>query len=160
MATERDSFATPVALTVTLASLASSTSGVGRQSTLVNNATTGAPEAFIFYKIMLGTSPTANTLITFYLLRYDSTDAIGDDGCGVSDAGITLLNAVQAASATTGPSPTTGTVLEGSFTLGPGNGTAPGPEWGLAIVNGSGSALNSTGSNHLITYSLVNPTLV
>jgi hypothetical protein len=153
MATERDSFATPTPLAITLANLASSTSGVGRQSTLVNNGTTGCPSAYIFYKITLGTSPTASTLITFFLIRYDSADSIGDDGCGTTDAGITLVNALPIWTATTGSAPSTATVLEGSFPV-----HDLGPEWGIAVVQGTGAALDPTGSNHIISYSLVNPT--
>lgn len=153
MATEKDSFATPATLVITLASLASSASGVGRQSTLVDNTTTGYPSVIVFYKVKLGTSPTGDTLVVFYLIRNESTDSIADDSAGASDAGISVLNALPIATATTKASPSTGDVLEGSFTI-----PDVGPSWGIAVVQSTGAALDSTGSNHKITFVGINPT--
>ena len=149
--TEKDSYSTPSVLTITLASLASSTSGVGRQSSAVANAN-GSPLALVQFKVKLGTSPTAG-LLTFYALRVDTTNSLNDDGCGTSDAGITVNYAPPVASFATKTSPATGDVIEGSFIL-----RDPGPEIAIALVQSSGVALDSTAGNHSVEISWINPT--
>jgi hypothetical protein len=148
---EKDQYATPVALTITLASLASSAAGVGRQSTAIDNSTTQYPFGLVYFSIKLGTSPTAG-LLTFYLLRRDTADSISDDAAGASDAGITLVAAPPIASYTTGASPTTGQVISGSFYV-----DQIGPNFALALVQSSGVALDATAANHKVTFAGGNP---
>lgn len=144
----KDVFAAPVTFTITLASLASSVAGVGRQSTLVTSNT--AQSATIAVKFTTGTSPTANSLIYVYLLRGDTT--ITDDNAGATDAGITVVNA-----------PLLGTILVSAATsnaayygvfdtkfLG-----SLGPTFGIAIVNSSGATSNGTGGNFTAEYTLI-----
>lgn len=133
-------------LTITLASLASSTAGVGRQSTMIDNATTRYKRIYLSASIKLGTSPNSNALIALYLLRYDGT-SIRTDGAGTTDAGLTVKNAQQFATLVTGPSASTGDVLTDTFTI-----DDPGRNWGIAIVNITGVALDATGSNHVINW--------
>lgn len=149
MATLKDNFATDTAITITLASLANSTAGVGRQSTLIDNTANLYVSALIYLSIKVGTSPTANTPISVYLLRSNNNAPVVDDGAGAADAGITIINAtplgVINCSATT-----TGATYAASFdtsSLGP-----LGPKWGIAIVNGTGAALDSTEGNHTKTF--------
>jgi len=130
--------------TITLASLANSTVGVGRQSTLIDNTTNRYLAAQINLKITMGTSPTANSLVYVYLIRYDNT-AIADDAAGASDAGWTQINAsllgtIVCSAATSNASYYE--ILNTEF-LGP-----LGPKWGIGIVNSTGVALNSTEGNH------------
>ena len=150
--TERDAFAAATSLTITLAGLASSTSGAGRQSTAVDNTSTGYRDVVVYYKLTLGTSPTAGN-VTFYLIRRELTNGLADDAAGASDAAITVLNAPYVGVATTLASPATGNVLEGSFVV-----SNPGPNWALAVVNSTGVALSATAGNHLIEFVGINPT--
>lgn len=148
VATQTDTFGAATALTITLASLANSTAGVGRQSTLVTSNT--ARSALIACKITMGTSPTANTLIYVYLIRGDGT--LNDDNAGATDAGLTVINA-----------PLLGTILCSAVTsnvsyyglfdtkfLG-----SLGPTFGIAVVNSSGAALNATGGNFTCEYTKI-----
>lgn len=141
MAVVKDTFAAPAAFTLTLASLANSAVGVGRQSTLVDNTTNLYTSALISLNIKVGTSPTANSLIYVYLIRSNNDGTqIADDNAGASDAGITIVNA-----------PLLGTIVCSATTsdanyrklfdtkfLG-----SLGPEWGIAVVNNTGVALNA-----------------
>lgn len=131
-----------VAMTITLASLASSTVGVGRQSTLVNNEDT-AQFIRVFFKITTGTSPTDNRSIKFHLITGDdpASPAIRTDGAGASDAGLTIEGAPLVNVAQTDD--TTDKTYQGSFLI-----RNPGKEWGVAVVHDTGVNLNSTGSNH------------
>jgi len=146
MTTIPPKYGSPAAPTITLASLASSTSGVGRQSTMVDNSSTRNKKIYLFVQVKLGTSPNSNAPISVYLLRYDTT-AIRTDGAGASDAGITVKEATPIGVLTTGPSAATGDVLKGDFVI-----LDPGPNWGIAIVNGSGVALDSTAGNHVVNW--------
>jgi len=143
-----DLFGTRTALTITLASLASSTVGVGRQSTLVDNTTTRHHAAVVYCKVTVGTTPTINRSIYVYLVRYDDS-AIGDDAVGATDAAQTIVNAkllgvIAVNSASSDLS------YYGVFdTSGLG---ALGPKWGITIVHDTVAALNATGSNHVIAY--------
>lgn len=142
-------YGSKTSLTITLASLANSTAGVGRQSTMVDNTTTKYGAALIDVKIQSGGStPTAGNLYLVYLLRGDdpSSSTYRTDGAGASDAGITINNAnlIGSIRATANAN----TLFYGDFdtaALGP-----LGPEWGIAVVNSSGQALNASG--HLVEY--------
>jgi len=136
------------AMTITLASLASSTSGVGRQSTLVDNTANLYKSALVHAKITVGTSPTANTFIYVYLIRYDNS-AVGDDGCGANDAGLTVINSPLLGTILV-PATTSNTAYYGVFDtsfLGP-----LGSKWGIAVVNSTGAALHATGGNHTVNF--------
>lgn len=158
MANIKDSFAANTALTITLGSLASSVAGVGRQSTLVDNTSNLYTSAQIALKITTGTTPTANTLIYVYLIRSDNAGtAIIDDGAGASDAGLTVINApllgtilVSAATSNTAYYGVFDTKFLGSL----------GPKWGVAVVNSTGAALNSTGGNHVVEFNGIFQTVV
>jgi len=147
------------ALTITLASLANSTSGVGRQSTLVDNSSTRYGLILLAINIMTGTTPTAGGSIKNYALRSDGAGtAIIDDGAGASDAAWTQLNADYCYRPESGlpaifyPTTTSNVAQKGNFVL-----PVPGPGWGVGVVNSSGAALHATGGNHVLTYRGLNP---
>jgi hypothetical protein len=135
---QKDVYAAAVAFTISLNALATSTAGVGRQSTLLTSNTSRA--ALIYVKLKMGTTPTANTVATVYLIQGDGT--ITTDGAGASDAGLTVVNAPVLGqiicSATT-----TGALYQAVFDtrlVTP----ALGPQWGIAIVNSTGAALDAS----------------
>lgn len=143
MATQniKPTFASPAAMTVTLASLASSTSGVGRQTTLVDNSTTRYDLIRLLGKITTGTSPTTGKSIYIYAIHGDGTRRT--DGAGASDAALTRVTAKLLRTI-----PIDGTSDKGyQFDALLPN---PGPEWGLLIVHDTAVNLNSTGGNHYI----------
>lgn len=149
----KDKFSTPAALTITLASLASSTTGVGRQSTIVDNTTNRYQDILLAVSIKLGTSPTGSKSVQIYLIRDNNdTTPIRDDNAGASDAAFTVLNAPLIGVLMDKSSPSTGDVLAGNFLI-----NKPGPKWGIAVVHDTGVALDATGSNHVISYTGVDP---
>lgn len=150
MATVKDSFAAVANFTITLASLANSTSGAGRQSTIIDNTSNLYTSAQVSLKITVGTTPTANSLIYVYLIRSNNdTTAIIDDGAGASDAALTVVNAPLLGTILCSAA-TSNTAYYGVFdtkALG-----SLGPKWGIAVVNSTGVALNATGGNHVASY--------
>src|SRR5262245_51820362 len=112
-----DKFAADAAMNITLASLASSSAGVGRQSDLVDNTVNRYPRVIVEYKIKQGTGPTGNKAVYFYLLRADTngTQHI-DGGAGTADAAWTAPpNLTPVFVAGNKASPSSGDVLQGSF---------------------------------------------
>lgn len=133
------------AMTITLASLATSTAGVGRQTTMVNNTST-YQMIRVYFKVTTGTSPTANKTIQFYLLTGDAASPnLSTDNAGASDAGLTVVTAPMVFVVQTDA--TSNNTYYGSFLM-----RNPGPLWGLAIVHDTAVNLNATGSNHSIRY--------
>jgi len=150
MATVSELLAANSTITITLASLANSTAGVGRQSTLIDNTTNLYLSAQISFKITVGTTPTANSLIYVYLIRQDNNGTpIADDNAGTTDAAITITNAPLLGTILV-PATTSNTayyrIFDTTFL-----GTLS-PKWGIAVVNSSGVALNATGGNHVVTF--------
>ena len=137
--------------TITLASLASSTAGVGRQSTMIDNTTTRAGRVFVFVKIKQGTSPTSARGVYIYGIRGDATNR--DDAAGASDAALTVLNCpLIGVLANKASGAATGDVVQGWFVF-----DNPGREFGIAIVHDTGVNLDSTEGNHAYKYMLDNP---
>lgn len=147
-----DKFGSPTALTITLASLASSTSGVGRQSTLVDNSTNRYQAVMLYVKIKQGTSPTSSKGVYIYLLRDDGAAGVTTDGAGASDAAITVLNAQLIGFLANKSSAATGDVVQDAFLI-----ERPGPKWGVAIVHDTVAALDATGGNHTVEFVGMNP---
>lgn len=144
-------FGSSTVMTITLASLASSTAGVGRQSTIVDNSTNLFQRIHVFFQVTTGTSPTANRSIRFFLLKGDASSAnIRTDNAGATDAGITILTADQIYGVLTNS--TSDQAYRGSFTI-----ENPGPFWGIAVVHDTGVNLNATGGNHVLRYLGENP---
>ena len=144
-------FGSSTALTITLASLASSTSGVGRQSNLVDNTTDLAQMIRVYYKVTTGTTPTANKTINFYLITADAPTSpnIITDGAVTTDAGLTVTSAPLVASITV--SNVSDKTYQGSFLV-----RNRGKAWAIAVVHDSVAALNATGSNHSLRYIIEN----
>ena len=142
---------TLTAFTITVASLVTSASGVGRQADMVSNASTRYRKLLVWAKIKLGTSPTSNKAVTIYAIR---GDAAGNrtDGAGASDAAWTAKNAQVIGQLSTGASASTGDVLQDWFVF-----NDPGPQFAIGIAHDSGVNLDSTGGNHAIGWIGENP---
>jgi hypothetical protein len=148
----KELFDASTALTITVAGLASSTTGVGRQSTIVDNTSERYQKIILYIKITVGTTPTANRTIRFYLIRDDNNGTNHrSDGAGSADAGLTVLNARPIGSILV-PINTTDVAYYAEFEI-----YDPGPKWGIAVVHDTGVNLNATGSNHWIRYVGANP---
>lgn len=143
-------FGTATAFTITIASLASSTAGVGRQSTMIDNTTSRYSRLLVYVKFKQGTSPTGNRTVQVFLVRGDGTRR--SDAAGASDAAITILNSQPIMTLSNKSSPSTGDVLEGWCVV-----DDPGPEFGIAIVHDTGVNADSTGGNHSAYYVGMNP---
>lgn len=137
------------AFTITVASLADASA---RQADIIDNSTSRFQKIYVFAKVKLGTSPSSNRGVFFYLIRDDGVTNVRTDNAGASDAAITIVNAQQVGALTTGPSAATGDVLRDAFVF-----LDPGPKWTIAVLNNSGVALDSTGANHTIEWFGENP---
>lgn len=144
-------FSSSAALNITLASLASSAVGVGRQSDIVDNTVNRFQEILIYVKLKQGTSPSGNKSAQIYLIRDDNAGH-RSDGAGVSDAAITVLNAALIGVMQNKSSPATGEEMYGEFRI-----VNPGPKWGIAIVHDTAVNLDATGGNHHVKFIGVNP---
>ena len=149
----KDLFGSSTALTITLASLATSTAGVGRQSDIVDNTSARYQDIIVYVKLTQGTSPTGNKAAYVYLIRDDNNASnYRTDGAGASDAALTVQNAILVGVMRNLAAPSTGDVLYGDFLI-----TKPGPKWGIVIVHDTGVNLNSTAGNHFVRYVGINP---
>lgn len=149
MATLSETFSSATSITITLNSLANSSSGVGRQSTIIDNTSNKYLSAIVYIKFTVGTSPTANTPIYVYLLRDDGVTTLRTDGAGATDAGLTVVNA-PLLGVINCPATTSDTAYYGEFdtsALGP-----LGPKWGIAIVNNTGVTSNATAGNFVAEF--------
>lgn len=145
-------FGTATAMTITLASLTSSTAGVGRQGTLIDNSTTKFQKVHLYVKVTTGTSPTTLKGIYVYLLKANkvSSPEVITDGAGASDAGLTVVSAQQIAGAIVDA--TSNKAYQFDCVI-----HNPGPSWGIAIVHDTAVALHATGGNHAIWFVGENP---
>lgn len=138
------------AMTITLASLASSTANVGRQSTLITNASPCKPTVWVMVQITQGTTPTGNRAVYVYAIRGDGT--YRDGLSGASDAALTVTVEELLEALPNKSSPSTGDVLRKWIRF-----DNPGPEWGVAIVHDTGVNLDADSGDHVIAYSYENP---
>lgn len=137
----RPKFSAPSQLAITLANLGSSTTGVGRQSDLVNNSVTRYDQIYLYGRFTTGTNPTAEKTIAVYLIRGDGTRR--SDNAGASDAAITrwtasLLKLIPTDATSNKPYSWDAVIVD------------PGPEWGLAIVHETVAALKNVAGDQSI----------
>jgi len=149
-----DLFGSSTALTITIASLASSAVGVGRQSDMVDNSTAREQLVRIWCKFKQGTSPTSARTVSLYLLTGDAHGTPHrTDGAGASDAAITLANApIIGVMRNKGSGAATGDNVYGEFLV-----RIAAPSWGVALVHDTGVNADSTGSNHWLRYTVISP---
>jgi len=130
-------------LTITLASLASSVAGVGRQSTIVDNTATKYTQVDVILQVKTQATTAASSVVSVYLIRDDgNASPKRTDAAGASDAGLTQLNAELIGTLTTGAT-TAAQTITGIFPV-----LSPGPKWGILVVNSTGTTLDTTAGNH------------
>jgi len=139
--------------TITLASLGN---GSARQSTLLDNSN-DYPSAIIYLALKSGASPpTDGAQYEVYLLRgnkHGGASTYRTDGAGATDAAITIVNALPLG--TIRVTAAANTFFYGEFDTG---WIGPlGPEWGIAVKNASGQALNA--ADHVAEYVYTVPEL-
>ena len=148
------------ALTITLASLASSSTLVaGRASTHVDNTSNEDIDHLVSGKIRVGTSPTAGTVIQLWAYAPISMSS-GTPSYGLvtgSDAAATWASVNQKMS---GAIQIWGTSVDSTsdrdyfippISIGDAFGQLP-PFWGVFVTHSTAVNLNSTGSNHALHY--------
>jgi len=138
---------TKATFTCSVANLATASA---RQSTMINNSS-NYPAALVYVKLKSGAAaPTVGTLYEVYLLRGDdaSSSTLRTDAAGAADAAITIENAQLLGTIVV--TATTAKNFYGEFDTAP---LGPlGPEWGIAIKNVTGQALDTTENNHFKGY--------
>lgn len=160
--TFKPSYAANAAITITLASLANSSSlSTGyRQSAAVDNTTNLYADAHIFGHVKSNATPTANNAYTLFLYwSYDNGTTFNNNASG-SDAAYTNPDA-DANEITAVTSVVTATASLVSYFRGFSFCQAAGllylpSKWGIILKNGSGAALTATGGDHVFAYQGVN----
>ena len=155
MASTKLEYAASSALTITLASLASSSTWTsGRQATAVDNTTNKYLDYLLAGLVTVGTSPTSGTEIRVYVvaLRDDSTwpDAVGATDAawsssseGTRDGYVKLAAALRVDSTTSNRGYSFGPVSVASLF----GGSCP-KKFTVVVAHNTGVALNATGGNH------------
>ena len=164
--TTYDSVTDTNAITITLASLASSaTHIIGRQSTIVDNTSNQYIDVQIFGQIEGGTTPTVDKTINIYAWAptkiASSTKsypvASGTTQLGATDAAATFTTYNRNAALKLLKQITVNATTGNQYTFYIGSlaatfgGTMP-SWWGLFVAHNTVAALDSTGSNHWIHY--------
>jgi hypothetical protein len=150
-----------VALTITLASLASSTTRLGgRESSAVNNRTDNDIDHLLSGKIRVGTSPTASRLIEVWVaapIDISSGTATWPDVLDGTDSDETLTSEnVKNSALRLAWSTLTDATSDRDYFIPPTSiaslfGELP-PLWVVFVTHDTGVALNSTGGNHFLDY--------
>lgn len=143
----KSKFSASTAMTMSVASLASSASGLGRQSDMVDNSSNRYPRIIIYAKVQLGaTSTTTYRGIAVYLIRgdKDATTPHRTDDAAATGGSFQVRNAEMIGNLTIGPTSNAAGYLYGSFVF-----DDPGPEWGIAMVNETGATLGVGALNYL-----------
>lgn len=154
-----------VALTISPASLASSSTLVeGRASTVVDNSSNLDLDHLLQGYVTLGTSPSADTVVEFWLYAAASI-ASGTpaypDGITGSDAAQTmtsrnlLANSLVLAHTGLADNVTDRQVWMPKKSVAALFGGVLPVKWGLFVVHNTGVALNATGGNHVLHYERV-----
>jgi len=157
------SSADTVALTITLASLASTAAGIllaGRESTAVDNRTNLDLDHLVSGKIRVGTSPTASRTIEVWAyapISIASGTPTYPDVLDGTDSDETLTSAnVKNSAVRLVWSTLTDNTSDRDYFVPPTSiaalfGDMP-PFWGLFVTHDTGVNLNSTGGNHVLGY--------
>jgi len=159
MSTITSNYAASAAITISLASIATSATFVaGAESTIIDNTSNKYVDAIVGGKITVGTTPTINTQIQIYVFTpIDSTPTYPDvmDGTdsvetltsvGVGQ-GFLKLGAVLNVDAVT-----SNIAYPFSFSVAQLFGGVMPSRWGLFVTHNTGVNLHATGGNHVIKF--------
>lgn len=144
-------------ITITLASLANSTVGVGRASTVIDNTSTLAEDALLSLTLVSASSGVSATgYVGIYLYGTADGGSNYTESATGSDAGITLTQPSNALLiATVNVVAVSKTYKVGPFAICKSTGLYMLPQkWGIILVNSSGAALAASG--HSAYYQTVN----
>ena len=151
MASVKQAFNTAATFTCTLASLASSTAGVGRQSTVIDNSTNLFDDALVTIKVKTGaTGVSATGFIAVYAFGTTDGGTTYTDSAGATDAALTV-----SASRLIGTFPAIAnatTYVSQQMSVAAAFGGILPAKWGIVVVNSSGAALDATEGNHAKQY--------
>ncbi len=153
MPTATPLYGASTALTITLASLATSATA-GRASTSVDSVVDDVMDYYLGGFITTGTNPTNNALIEVWVYSsYDGTNYTG--GATGTDAALTPVGSKSLMRLGQVLVVTTTSNVRHTFDIGSVanlfGGQLP-PKWGVWVQNNSAVALNATGTNHEIRY--------
>lgn len=149
MANIKLEYGTSTAITITLASLAASTTA-GRESTAIDNGTNKFIDALVTVICQLATGTPASEQ-GIYVYAYGSEDGTNyQDNATGSDAALTfrsptnmvLLGRIETPAAVTG-----GQTFKGVFSVAQGFGGILPRKWGIVVKNSSNLALASSGNS-------------
>jgi hypothetical protein len=159
MADFKIKYGTPADLTITLASLASSTTRLaGRESTAIDNSSNLYVDALVSGKITTAGTLTANRRIEIWVYaQHDDTPTYMDvlDG---TDSDETFAveaqrnSAMRLAAMILLPDTTARTYWFAPFSVAALFGGVMPKRWGIWVTQDSGAALSATGSDHDISY--------
>lgn len=167
MATVSNNYAADAQLTISLASLASSSTFVaGQESAVVDNSSNLYLDALLSGKVTVGTTPTVNTQILVYVFGQNNDTPTYPDVMDGTDSAETLtsvgvgrgflkLAAVLDVDSTTS---------DRAYPFGPVSvaalfGGALPQRWSVFVTHNTGVALNATAGNHEISYQGVKATV-
>lgn len=170
MATVAALYSSPTTITLSPASLASSTTFVaGRESTEVDNTTNLYVDALVQGRVTVGTTPTANTRIQIHVWGSDTSLATTAlDTLDGTDSAETLtntgmLNTVLKLAAVIDVSAATSDLAYpfAPFSVATALGLTTLPRyWGLYLTHNTVAALHATAGNHVFSFTGVKYTVV
>lgn len=161
MTTQSINYAASAAITISLASIATSSTFVaGAESNQIDNSSNKYDDALLQGKITVGTTPTANTQILVYVWGSD-TDITGAaldvlDGADstetITSAGVRNGMLKLAGSLDVDSNTSNRVYYLGSIAIAQLFGGVMPKYWGLFVTHNTGVNLNSTGGNHVLQY--------
>lgn len=155
MADFKTKYATEATITISLASLASSTTRVaGQESTVVDNSTLLYVDALVSGKVRTGTTPTVNKQIDVWVYaQMNDTPTYPDVFDGTDSAETVTSENVRNAALRLAASIRVDATSDRDYAVAPFSvaalygGVMP-KRWGLFVTHDTVAALNATGGNH------------
>ena len=151
--TDNIAYATSNAITITLNSLASS-STAGRGGAAVDNTSNKYDDALVYVQFKVGTGVANDRAIYVYV--YGSEDGTNYDGSSAENVGTDAAVTLDTVTNLRGPVPvsvsTNSITVKKVFSVASFFGGVMPRKWGVVVQNFCGSALTGTPSDHAVTY--------